>query len=174
MDMDLVEAEIKEALDMTSVLFQVRRDQDAALEVLGAHQLGKGFKVLRRANILLRGLDAPVGPLLKGVVDGLFVGRGPGDVQLEQARHRARVLAGLARSLLKALQQHFELFRRRSRRDQAIAQASSSLCRFRTGGRYQDWRWRLRARVEASTLHAQVLTAVADLFAAEEQFDDLD
>src|SRR5450755_1001067 len=173
-DMHLAEAKVEEALDMGAMLIQVRRHENAALEVLGAHELAEGGEIFRRANVLLWCLNAAVGPFLHRLLLRLLVAIGPGDVQLQQFGHRRGIFPGLTRALFEVLDQRLELLRRRGGRNQTIAHAPGGLVGFGTGGGDVDRRGLLRTCVEARARHAQVLPGIAHLFASEEPLNDLD
>src|SRR5579859_872148 len=174
MHMHLVKTEIEERLDVLAMLVQVGRDEDAPLEILRAYHLSEGGEIFGRANVLFGRFDAAVGPLLHRLFHALLICRTPRDVQLQQFRHGGRVLACLARALLEVFDQHFELIVRRGGSNQAINQSPGSLSSFRAGSRNIDGTGVFRAGIQARTLHLDVLTSVARLFAGKELFDDLD
>ena len=96
-------------------------------------------------------------------------------MQLDDARHRRRVLARLARALLEAPQQHARSSRRRADRDDAVGDAPGALAVDRAGGGDVDRRRRRRAACRACALSSvEVLALVLDHLAGEELADDLD
>ena len=117
---DPVEAEVGVALDVGAVDVGVRRDHHAALEVLRPDEGGQLGEVVGGADVRLRELHPPVGPLGDRVRQGLGVRRGPGQMDLEHLEHRVGVLARLARTLREPVEQPADLLQRRADGDDPV------------------------------------------------------
>src|SRR5450759_1592452 len=113
-EVDLVEAQVQELLDFAAVDLRVGRHEHSTLEVFGPDERRHLLEVARCADVLLGELHAAGRPVGDRVSDRLLVRFGPGEVELQDLRHRAWVLAGLARALLELAEDHLDLLLRRT------------------------------------------------------------
>ena len=120
-DVDLVEAKVYIVLDVLEVLVEVGRHQDPVLEVLDADLLCHRREVLGVPYVRLGEGHPAVGPP-DGLLLGLFLILGPGDVELYHARHLGGVLVTPARTLLELLHQVLYLLVRGADGDDAVAE----------------------------------------------------
>jgi hypothetical protein len=107
------------------VLVEVGAHEDAVLEVLDADLLCHRCEVLGVPYICLGKGHPAVGPLSDGLLLGLFLVLGPGDVELYHAGHLGGVLVRAARSLLELLHQVLYLLVRGADGDDAVAELAS-------------------------------------------------
>ena len=152
----------------------VGRHEHPAGEVLGPDQCRHLLEVLGRADVLLGEAQAAVGPFGDRVRDRLGIRFGPGEVELQDLRHRQRILAGLARSFGELGEDAVDLLLRRADGDDPVRELARSPGGHRAGRGDVDRGRLLRQCPEAAGLHPEEAAVVLDLFAAEELGDDLD
>src|SRR4028118_416578 len=144
-DVDLAEAQAHVVLDVVEVLVEVGAGEDAVREVLDGDLLGQSGEVFGVSYVAFGEGHAAVGPLLDGLVLGLLLAAGPGDVELYHARHRGRVLVRPASALLELLHEHLYLLVRGADGDDPVAELAGPAALDRSRGRHIDGGRRLRA-----------------------------
>src|SRR5215216_1164298 len=173
-DVDLVEAQVHVVLEVLQVLVQVGRGEDAVLEVLDGDLLRHRREILWVADVCLGERHPAVGPLLHRLLLGRLLAFGPGDVNLDHARHIRGVLVLLAGAFLELLHEHLYLLVRGADGDDPIAVLARPLALDRARGRHVDRGRRLGHGVEPGALELDVLPRVFDHPAAEEPPNHLD
>ena len=150
------------------------RHQDPVLEVLDADLLRHRREVLGVPYVRLGEGHPAVGPLPDGLLLGLFLILGPGDVELYHARHLGGVLVRPAGPLLELLHQVLYLLVGGADGDDAVAELARPTALYGTRCGHVDRGRRIRHGVEPRALELYVLAAVLDDLAREEPADDLD
>src|SRR5450759_415775 len=173
LQVDAVEAHFQEFLDLATVDLRIRRHQHPAGEVLRVHELGHLLEVLGRADVLLGELHAAVRPFSYCVGDRFRVGLSPGEVKLQDLRHRGRVLARLASTFCELAEDAFDLLLRGTHGDDSVGELAGSFRSDRTGRGHVDRGCLIRHRPQPARLHLEEAAVVFDLFPAEELADYL-
>ncbi len=173
MEVDLVEAEVNVVLDVLEVLVEVGAHENPVLEVLDTHLLGHRREVLGVPYVGLGEGHPAVGPLFYGLLFGLLLAPGPGDVELDHARHRGRVFVRPTRALLELLHEHLDLLVGSTHGDDPITELPGPAALDGARGRDVDGRRRLGHRVEPGALEPDVLPPVLDYLPREQLADDL-
>src|SRR5918997_551761 len=131
---NFVEAQIHVVLDVLQMLVEVGACEDTVLEVLDGDLLRHRREVLGVADVGLGEWHPAVWPLAHGLLLGLLLVFGPGDVQLDHARHSRGVLVLLARPLLELLHEHLDLLVRGADGDDPVTVPACALALDRAGG----------------------------------------
>src|SRR5215211_7605309 len=173
-DVDFIEAKVYVVLDVLEVLVEVGRHQDPILEVLDADLLSHRCEVLGGSYVRLGKRHPAIRPLLDGLLLGLFLVLGPGDVKLYHARHLGGVFVRATRALLELLHQVLYLLTRGADGDDAVAELARPAALYGARCRDVDRGRSLWHGVEPRALELYVLAAVLDDLPREESAYNLD